>query len=51
MAQADAEIDSQMKNAESIAVSNAMKQLLTSEARSRIARISLPLRSQNQLEK
>ena len=41
MAQADAEIDSQMKNAESIAVSNAMKQLLTSEARSRIARISL----------
>ncbi len=40
-AQADAEIESQRKNAESQAVSNAMKQLLTSEARARIARISL----------
>ena len=40
-AQADAEIESQRKNAESRAVSNAMKQLLTSEARARIARISL----------
>ena len=39
--QADAEIESQRKNAESQAVSNAMKQLLTSEARARIARISL----------
>ena len=41
MAQADAEIDSQIKSAESMAVSNAMKQLLTSDARSRITRISL----------
>ena len=40
-AQADAEIESQRKNAESQAISNAMKQLLTSEARERIARISL----------
>ena len=40
-AQVDAEIESQRKNAESQAVSNAMKQLLTSEARARIARISL----------
>tara|TARA_B100000963_G_scaffold361360_1_gene396352 strand:+ start:6295 stop:6654 length:360 start_codon:yes stop_codon:yes gene_type:complete len=40
-AQAEAEIESQRKNAESQAVSNAMKQLLTSEARARIARISL----------
>ncbi len=40
-AQADAEIESQRRNAESQAVSNAMKQLLTSEARARIARISL----------
>jgi len=40
-AQADAEIESQRKSAESQAVSNAMKQLLTSEARARIARISL----------
>tara|TARA_B100001115_G_scaffold182523_1_gene178947 strand:- start:249 stop:608 length:360 start_codon:yes stop_codon:yes gene_type:complete len=40
-AQAEAEIESQRKSAESQAVSNAMKQLLTSEARARIARISL----------
>ena len=40
-AQAEAEIESQRKNAESQAVSNAMKQLLTSDARARIARISL----------
>ena len=40
-AQVDAEIESQRKNAESQAVSNAMNQLLTSEARARIARISL----------
>lgn len=40
-AQAEAEIESHRKNAESQAVSNAMKQLLTSDARARIARISL----------
>jgi len=40
-AQAEAEIESHRKNAESQAVSNAMKQLLTSEARARLARISL----------
>ena len=40
-AQAEAEIESQRKSAESQAVSNAMKQLLTSDARARIARISL----------
>ena len=40
-AQAEAEIESQRKNAESEAISNAMKQLLTSDARARIARISL----------
>ena len=40
-AQAEAEIESQRKSAESEAVSNAMKQLLTSDARARIARISL----------
>ena len=51
MAQADAEIDSQMKNAESIAVSNAMKQLLTSEARSRIARISLATHAAESIRK
>ena len=40
-AQADAEIETHRKQAESQAVSSAMKQLLTSEARSRLARISL----------
>ena len=40
-AQAEAEIESHRKNAESQAVSNAMQQLLTSEARARLARISL----------
>ena len=40
-AQAEAEMESHRKNAESQAVSNAMKQLLTNEARARLARISL----------
>ena len=40
-AQAEAEMESHRKNAESQAVNNAMKQLLTSEARARLARISL----------
>ena len=40
-AQAEAEMESHRKNAESQAVSNAMRQLLTSEARARLARISL----------
>ena len=40
-AQADAEIETQRINAENQAVSNAMKHLLTNEARARIARISL----------
>ena len=40
-AQVESEIESQRKTAESQAVSNAMKQLLTSDARARIARISL----------
>ena len=40
-AQAEAEMETHRKNAESQAVSNAMKQLLTSEARARLARISL----------
>tara|TARA_B100001113_G_C21001572_1_gene575146 strand:+ start:592 stop:951 length:360 start_codon:yes stop_codon:yes gene_type:complete len=40
-AQADAEIDTHLKNVESQAVSDAMKKLLTSEARARLARISL----------
>ena len=40
-AQVESEIETQRKTAESQAVSNAMKQLLTSDARARIARISL----------
>ena len=40
-AQADAEIETQRKNAEEQAVSSAMKHLLTNDARARIARISL----------
>ena len=40
-AQADAEIETQRINAENQAISNAMKHLLTNDARARIARISL----------
>lgn len=39
--QADAEIETQRQQLESQSVNNALKQLLTSEARSRITRISL----------